>query len=329
MTEIFGTLGPSCADFQILDRMFKNGMTGIRLNMSHTSLAESAEAVRMYHMAAAANGRKADLLIDLQGPELRIRLSRQAALKEGDHVIFGPGGIEADEDVIDAMERGDRVLLDDGRILAEISSRKENEAYGTIIHGGVLTDRKSIKIEGKYVRGPFLTRQDMDNISAAGRYGVTAVMEPFVTEGRQLRHVRETLNANGLPDVRIFAKIENREGIQHLKEILPYADMIVIARGDLGNDMPLWQLPAAQKDIEDICLRAGRPFLVVTQMLYTMAENPVPTRAEVSDIFNAVIDGAGGIMATNETAAGKYPAEVIRYMKNTADEAERWLKERE
>lgn len=325
MTEIFGTLGPACADYDILDQMFKNGMTGIRLNMSHTSLCESEELLRTYHSAAAANGRKGDLLIDLQGPELRISVREPMNLSEGDLICFGKGGIGIDECVVSAMEKGDSVLMDDGRILAVITAVFEDRAEAVIRRGGLLMNRKSIKIEGKDISGPDLTQQDLENLSEAKKYGVTAVMVPFVREGRQLRNIRERLNAYGCADIRIFAKIENRTGMKNLRDIIPYADMIVIARGDLGNDMPLWQLPAAQKDIEDLCLRAGKPFLVVTQMLASMTDHAVPTRAEVSDIFNAVIDGADAVMATNETAAGKYPAEVIRYLKNTADEAEKWL----
>jgi pyruvate kinase len=153
-------------------------------------------------------------------------------------------------------------------------------------------------------------------------------MQPFVTKGKQLKEVRDVLHAYGLDDIRIFAKIESREGISLLDEIMPEADMIVIARGDLGNDMPLWELPKAQKCIEDRCIAAGKPFLVVTQMLASMTDSPVPTRAEVSDIFRAVYEGASAVMVTNETAVGKYPAEVIRYLKNTADSALEYIENR-
>ena len=149
-------------------------------------------------------------------------------------------------------------------------------------------------------------------------------MQPFVTRGEELLEVRKELSKNHMEHTRIFAKIENKEGIQNIREILPYADYIVIARGDLGNDMPLWQLPAAQKELSEICRAEKKPFLAVTQMLASMAESPIPTRAEVSDIFHAVVDGADAVMATNETAVGKYPAEVIRYLAKTAEEGLKW-----
>ena len=149
-------------------------------------------------------------------------------------------------------------------------------------------------------------------------------MEPFVTSPETLRELRAALADAGLADVRIFAKIENKQGVRALPALLPEADMIVIARGDLGNDMLLWALPAVQKDIAQACRLAQVPFMVVTQMLASMADAPVPTRAEVSDIFNAVADGAAAVMVTNETAVGHYPAEVIRYLAKTAAEAEKW-----
>ena len=161
----------------------------------------------------------------------------------------------------------------------------------------------------------------------AAACGVTGVMQPFVRSRRDLETVRRALDENGGANIRLFAKIENQTGLERLPEFLETADEIVIARGDLGNAMPLWELPAAQKRIEAQCRKAGKPFMVVTQMLASMEQNPVPTRAEVSDIFNAVVDGAAAVMVTGETAVGKWPVEVIRYLSNTVQAAERFLQE--
>lgn len=169
-----------------------------------------------------------------------------------------------------------------------------------------------------------MTAQDLENIRLAKDYGVTALMQPFVTEKEQLLTVKNKLRQNGMDQFRIFAKIENRQGIRNIRDFLPLADMIVIARGDLGNDMPLWELPAAQKELSDICNSQGKPFLVVTELLASMTQHPYPTRAEVSDIFHAVTDGAAAVMVTNETAVGKYPVQVIRYLKKTVEEAEKY-----
>jgi len=170
-----------------------------------------------------------------------------------------------------------------------------------------------------------LTEHDLNNVRRAKEYGVTGLMQPFVRSGAELRKVRQALRANGADHVKIFAKIENMQGVDNLDDILPEADVVIIARGDLGNDMELWQLPAVQKKIAAACVRAGKPFIVVTQMLASMEHSPVPTRAEVSDIFNAVLDGCTGVMVTGETAVGAYPVEAVRYLTNTAMEAEKYL----
>jgi len=168
---------------------------------------------------------------------------------------------------------------------------------------------------------PTLTESDLKNIGLASQYGVTGVMQPFVRGKHDLVTLREALVAAGAEQVEIFAKIENLQGVAALDELLPYCDHVVIARGDLGNAMPLWELPRVQKEISEKCRKAGKPFMVVTQMLDSMHERAVPTRAEVSDIYNAVLDGAASVMLTGETAAGKYPVEAMEYLVRTGQEA--------
>ena len=251
--EIYGTLGPSCADAATLVRMIGAGMTGIRLNLSHTTLREAK-------------------------PYL---------------------------DAVRAAERG-----------------------------GVLRSRKSAALPGVEISLPAMTAQDRENLALAPSCGVTAVMQPFVRSADDLKAVRAAMNECGGTDIRLFAKIENRRGMDALAELLPHADEIVIARGDLGNAVPLWELPAVQKRIAARCRENGTPFMVVTQMLASMEHSRVPTRAEMSDVFNAVLDGAASVMVTGETAAGEtaageYPADVIRYLTLAAHAAETFLKENE
>ena len=332
--EIFGTLGPACADPEILETMFNNGMSGMRLNLSHSSLKGSEEMIRKFHLAAERAGKKAELLIDMQGPELRIGyIAKPYMIREGEAVILSSlnedGRIHIEENVFAASEEGDLILIDDGKIELKADQKTEDQLICSVIRGGMVSSKKSIKIINKDIHGPVLTEMDLINIHDAKEYGVTALMQPFVTSGEQLKTIRKVLDENGCEEIRIFAKIESREGMAAVNEIVKYADMIVIARGDLGNDMPLWDLPFAQKQIEKICLQENKPFLVVTQMLNSMIHSPVPTRAEVSDIFNAVTDGCAAVMVTNETAAGDYPAEVIKYLANTAASAEEWLRQEE
>ena len=317
-TEIYGTFGPACKSKDILKQMIEVGMTGMRLNLSHTTLIESEEYIRNYQRAATEAGVEPQILIDMQGPELRI-----GKLDE-DLVIENIVQIPAPREVLDVIEPGDEVLLDDGKILVRVMDAplQENHFTAEVIRGGVLRSHKSIKVVGKNISLPPLTKHDIANIKVAKEFGVTALMQPFVLSGEQLREVRSVLNENQVKHVLIFAKIENLLGVQNIEDILAEADVIIIARGDLGNDMPLWELPRVQKQIEEACHKASKPYIVVTQMLASMEYSSGPTRAEVSDIFHAVYHGAWGVMVTGETAVGKYPVEVIKYLANTAKEAE-------
>lgn len=317
---IFGTLGPSCKDSEILRAMLAEGLDGMRLNLSHATLEESASLIESYRKAAEAFGRRPVLLIDMQGPELRIgRLQKPLALNAGDtvepNILPFPAEVE---NALRSASAGREILLDDGKLLL----KTEGANLLRVIRGGILESRKSVALPGIAIQTPAMTEADRRHIRLARQYGVTAVMQPFVRSKEDLLEVRRTLNEAGCRDLRLFAKIENADGIAHLDEILPYCDEIVIARGDLGNAMPLWELPAAQKRIAAACKKAGRDFTVVTQMLDSMTHRPVPTRAEVSDIFNAVFDGASSVMLTGETASGEYPLEAIRYLKKTVREAE-------
>ncbi len=323
MTEIYGTLGPACNDTDILVRMIENGMTGIRLNLSHSSLTQASDMLEHFHEACRLTKKDIRLLIDMQGPELRIgKLKSPLTLHTGD-IITLSADIPVPGSVRNALRPDDTVLLDDGKL--ELLYKGDLRAE--VVRGGVLTSGKSIKVKDVEIRGNILTEQDIENLERAEENGVSEVMLPFVRSGEDLKYLRSVLHSLSLDHIRIHAKIESVSGIRKLDEIIPESDMIVIARGDLGNDMPLWDLPAAQKEIEAKCHAAKKRYMVVTQMLTSMIDSPVPTRAEVSDIFHAVYHGASAVMVTNETAAGKYPGEAIRWLTNTVRSAERYLEE--
>ena len=331
MIAIYGTIGPGCADRDTLEQMFAAGMTGMRLNLSHTSLSDSASRIAAYHEAARAAGVTPELLIDMQGPELRIGdLPATVPLSKGEVTVLGGEGIPVPDVILPVLQVGDEVLLDDGKISLRVAKHRGWDVLCIVERGGILYGRKSIKLKNPdaVVELPVLTEHDLNNVRDAAAYGVTGLMQPFVRSGEELRRVREALAANSADHVKIFAKIENMQGVENLEDILPEADVIIIARGDLGNDMDLWQLPAVQKRIAAACVAHNKPFIVVTQMLASMERSPVPTRAEVSDIFNAVCDGATGVMVTGETAVGAFPVEVIRYLTNTAEAAVQFLHEK-
>lgn len=323
MIDVFGTLGPACDDIETLSEMLKSGMTGIRLNLSHTTLAQSREQLDKVRAASERTGISCKLLIDLQGPELRIgALSDPMNLRDGDR-ISAVKTIPFPDAVLKALKPGQQILLDDGKILLEM----EDMEYARVLRGGSLKSRKSIALPGTAISGPVLTETDLENLSHAAEYGVTGVMQPFVRSKEDLISVRSAFRAFGAEHIRLYAKIENDDGVCRLPELLPYSDEIVIARGDLGNAVTLYRLPAVQKQISRQCREAGKPFMVVTQMLASMEHSPIPTRAEITDVFNAVLDGASSVMVTGETAQGAYPVDSIRVLAGMTIEAERYLRE--
>lgn len=328
--DYYGTLGPACGETRILKRMFEAGMTGVRLNLSHGDLERSADWMDMLSEAAGACGVKPKILIDLRGPELRIgRLESEVLIPEGSTVIWSEDGFKVPESFLLAAKPGDHVLVDDGKLellVEDVESgckipKKRQFVRAKALRGGILKSEKSLAIVGKEVPMPTLTESDYKNLAQAAKYGVTGVMLPFVRGKEDLMTLKKALLEAGTPQIQIFAKIENLRGVQIIEEHFPYCDQVVIARGDLGNAMPLWKLPGMQKKLAAKCRKARMPFMVVTQMLDSMHERAVPTRAEVLDIYNAVLDGAASLMLTGETAVGKYPVEAMEYLVKTGEEA--------
>ena len=281
--EIYGTLGPSCADPGILRRMFEAGITGMRLNLSHGTLEHSAGMIEAFHKASEEAGLHPSLLIDMQGPELRIgNIEKGRILTEGDTVELADrsseripnGAIPVPREIFAHYEDGMTLLIDDGkrrlRTTGLVHSAEGDTIRARVLTGGELLSHKSIAVEGMAITGNTLTRQDLLNLENAAAYGVTDVMQPFVRGAGDLREVRKAMQESGAGSCRLFAKIENTAGIAAVEEIIPLADMVVIARGDLGNAVPLWNLPYVQKEISEKCLQADAPFMVVTQMLASM-----------------------------------------------------------
>lgn len=325
--RIYGTIGPACKDKEIIKQMFQEGMDGVRLNLSHTSLEEASSLIESLHKAARECDVRPELLIDMQGPELRIGyLKAPVILTEGKLIDIEDIPFPADvKKTIEESDSGQEVLLDDGKILLKTDCSSHPQKNGLrVFRGGLLESRKSVALPGCAFQTPAMTENDRNQLKRAKEYGVTAVMQPFVRSREDLIEVRSALDRAGCEEVRLLAKIENTDGVSRIKELIPHCDEIVIARGDLGNAMDLWELPAVQKHISAVCREAGRDFMVVTQMLDSMMHRQVPTRAEVSDIFNAVVDGASSVMVTGETAAGDYPALAIHYLYRTVREAEKF-----
>lgn len=322
--KFYGTLGDACRSPETLLRLFEAGMTGARLNLSHTGLEACAPLLTdVFWPAAWTAGVQAHLIIDLQGPELRVgRLAAPVELVQDGGAVLGTGGIPVPGVVLEEGRVGHQISLDDSALLLEVTEKRTDSLICKVLRGGTLKSRKSLAILGVQPNTPTLTGEDLANLDLAGELGVTHILQPFVRGREDVETLRRALNERGLHHVKIMAKIENRLGLDHLDEIIACADQICIARGDLGNAMPLWELPAVQKDIARRCVKAGREFCLVTQLLWSMEQRSIPTRAEVLDIFNGVLDGADSLMLTGETAVGKYPVEAMEYLVKTAREAQ-------
>ena len=315
----YATLGPSCCDTAALSALLRRGVTGFRLNLSHTPLAAQTDWIAALHEAERKTGLRAQLMIDLRGPEVRIGdMPAPLPLAEGAAVTLS-ADIPVDGDVLDALRPGMTVLLDDGAMALTVV----DGGVCRVTRGGTLTGHKSLTLEGVDLRRPALCEADLADLSQAAALGVNAVMQPFVRSAGDLRVVRQTMAENGLADAELFAKVENQPGLDALPDWLALCDVVTIARGDLGSSLPLERLPAAQKHIAALCRSRGKPFLVVTQLLHSMIDHPSPTRAEVLDIYNAVLDGADCLMLTGETAQGRYPLESADWLIRVAQEAEK------
>lgn len=339
-TKVYGTVGPACCDTEVLVQLFEKGMTGIRINLSHVNLVEVTDWIENIRTAYAIVKKEnpaqpeLEMLIDLIGPEMRLgELLSERKLHVGDKLtvmaegktnLFDPTELPIPKPVFENLTVGTSLLIDDGKILLEVEEKRSRAAECVVVRGGTLRSEKSIAIPGVTFETPTLTESDIDNIRRAKEYGITGVMLPFVRGKEDLCNLEGALEEVGAADMRIYAKIENELGVQKIEELLPFCDEIVIARGDLGNAIQLWDLPVVQAKIAKICNTANKPFMIATQMLASMEKSAVPTRAEVSDIFRAVSEGATSVILTGETAAGKYPVASMEYMVKTVQAAEEY-----
>jgi pyruvate kinase len=339
--DFFGTLGPACCTKDVLREMFDVGMSGVRLNLSHTSLTECEDWIGQLDLACEGRMNKRKLLIDLQGPELRIGiLKKPLLLQEGQKVCLADVADASEEDIpvskqiLWELQLENRVLLDDGKLLLSVVEILDHEGATVkdscppggrivceVLRGGELTSRKSIAIPGVKIDLPTLTAADIKNLGLAKKYGVTGVMLPFVRSRQDLINLRNTLMQADASHIKIYAKVENLEGVKQLETLLDACDEIVIARGDLGNAIDLTKLPRLQEEIAQVCKNYGRNFMVVTQMLASMEKAEVPTRAEVTDVYHAVKQGASSVMLTAETAVGVNPVKAMKVLVETAKTA--------
>lgn len=331
-TKIVCTLGPASGSEEVISKMADAGMNVCRLNFSHGTHADHAQKVAMIKNVRKEKNIPLPIMLDTKGPEFRIGVFKQGkiALKEGDEFSFTSEDIEGDQTrvsvsykkICEAMNPGDKILLNNGLMVFEVVQVKKPNVLCKVTIGGELSSRKSMFFPEKQLDLIYLSEQDKSDLLFGIEHQVDFIACSFVSKAQDIVDVRNFLKAHGSTDIDLIAKIENRAGVNNLDEILKVSDGIMIGRGDMGVEIPYEELPNIQKKIISACRIAGKRCITATEMLESMIKNPRPTRAEISDVANAVYDGSSAIMLSGETAAGAYPVEAVRAMAKIAMQAE-------
>lgn len=332
-TKMICTLGPACESLETIKDMIRGGMTVGRLNMAHGEPEEHIRRIRLVRQAAKDLGTFVPIMMDIKGPEVRIGRLKEAScqLIAGEEIVLTTEILNGDchrvsvnyPELPQVIQEHDRILIDDGLIeLKVIAVEGSTEIRCLIVSGGMLKPRKGVNLPGIRTTLPGVTERDIAHIAFGVENEIEMIAVSFVRKGDDIRQVRNILENSGAGHVQIISKIENEEGIRALDDIIEASDGIMVARGDLGVEVPVEQVPMMQKEMIDKCNMAGKPVIVATHMLESMQLNPRPTRAEVSDVFNAVIQGADVVMLSGESAAGKYPVQSVQTMARIAQQAE-------
>lgn len=332
-TKIVATIGPASNNRPILEKMILAGMNVARLNFSHGSYEDHTNNIRLIRSLSRDMKRPVGILLDLQGPKIRT-----GKLKNGEPIWLKPNETFriTTRDILGTAElvsttyanlandlkKGDTLLLDDGLIELKVTSKRKDTIFCRVIHGGVLKENKGINLPGVNVSAPSLTPKDRKDLNFGIKAGVDYFALSFVRSAEDLILIQSIIEKQGVK-IPVIAKIEKPEAVDNLEAILKVADGIMVARGDLGVELKPEKVPTIQKHIIRQANKANRPVITATQMLETMNENPVPTRAEASDVANAIYDGTDAVMLSGETASGKYPLNAVAMMSRIAQEAER------
>lgn len=331
-TKIICTMGPACSDRETLRQMMISGMNVARFNFSHGTHDEHKERIELFKSIRDELKIPAAMMLDTKGPEYRIKTFKNGkiTLRDGAYFSLTANDVEGDENIvsvsykgmINELSKGDRILLNNGLIILEAEQKTDTDVLCRVIAGGELSNRKSMSFPNKVLKQLYLSEQDKADLLFGIENDMDYVACSFVSCADDVLVVRRFLDENGGNGIDIIAKIENRSGVDNIDEILSASDGIMIARGDMGVEIPYEELPAIQKKLITTCRYRGKRVITATEMLESMIHNPRPTRAEISDVANAVYDGTSAVMLSGETAAGKYPVEAVCAMSKIARETE-------
>lgn len=331
-TKIICTIGPACSDEETLTGMCQAGMNVARLNFSHGTHEEQGKKIELIKRVREKLGLPIAIMLDTKGPEYRIRTFKNGkiTLQDGDTFTFTTRQVEGDETRVSVsyeglardLQVGDRVLVNNGLLIFEVKELTDTDVICTVIAGGELSDRKSMSFPNKVLKQVYLSEQDKQDLLFGIEHDVDFIACSFVSCRQDLLDVKEFLQQHGATDIELIAKIENQAGIDNIEDICKECSGIMIGRGDMGVEIPFEELPAVQKRLITKCRLLGKRIITATEMLESMIHNPRPTRAEISDVANAVYDGTSAIMLSGETAAGKYPVLTVQTMSRIAQATE-------
>ena len=332
-TKIICTLGPSSNTEEVVRELINNGMNVARFNFSHADHEEHLGRISIVKKLRKELKKPVALLLDTKGPEIRLKkfINNSVVLNDGDSFILTGNDIIGDETKVAVtysslpkeVTKGNKILIDDGKVELIVEETDDENIYCKVVHGGKISNHKGVNVPTVHLSMPYLSETDKKDILFGISQDVDFIAASFVRTKEDMINIRKFLDDNGGEKIRIIAKIENQEGIDNFEEILDLACGLMVARGDMGVEVDFEMLPGIQKRIITKCLERGRIVITATQMLDSMINNPSPTRAEISDVANAIFDGSSAIMLSGETANGKYPIETVKTMTRIALRAEK------
>jgi pyruvate kinase len=335
-TKIIATIGPQSSDETVLQQMIEAGMDVARLNFSHGTHESHERNFRLIRKLSGKLGKPIGIVADLQGPKIRTGELEGEPLKlrRGGSLVISTRAVKGGDGVISTtyprlhrdVKAGDRILLDDGSMELKVVKVEGRDIHCRVVYGGELGSHKGINLPGIKISEPSLTRKDREDAAFAAGLGADYFAISFVRQARDINQLKALLKQLNHP-APVIAKIEKPEALDNIDAIISTADGIMVARGDLGVEMPPEKVPQIQKELIARCLNAGKPVITATQMLESMIRQPTPTRAEASDVVNAIYDGTGAVMLSGETAIGAFPAQSVRTMAKIAEEADTYVVE--